>query len=306
MKPIRTDLSLSNSPKAQTHPQVLQFSFNQIIERYREHLSIFTDASKSYHGVGSAVVLGSMSLQFKLPEPSTILTAELFGIKKAIDYAASQPAQEFLVCTDSLSSLKILQQLYQKNPLAQDIRENVHNLPGNGTNLIFIYTPSHVNIEGNEAADTFAKQAVTSSELTSIEVYIDRDLKSHVETLLKSSHNGNPCNDASYIHAVKPTYYTQLPLPSNRKEQVVLSRLRIGHTRLTHQHLFEGRNTAPPECIMCNLPMTVNHILFECAAYNVKRRQFNVPDNPKAALGENISAVNRVLDFLRDIDVSNL
>ena len=45
-----------------------------------------------------------------------------------------------------------------------------------------------------------------------------------------------------------------------RKDQTVLTRLRIGHTNLTHIHLIE--KTSPPICT-CTIPLTVRHI-FEC------------------------------------------
>ena len=58
---------------------------------------------------------------------------------------------------------------------------------------------------------------------------------------------------------------------SNRREEIVLCRLRLGHTRYTHSYLI---NRDPrPECDDCHCPLTVKHILVECPAYADQRRQ---------------------------------
>ena len=44
----------------------------------------------------------------------------------------------------------------------------------------------------------------------------------------------------------------------NRKDQTVITRLRIGHTRLTHEHLIERTSTLTCRCAE---PQTVKHIL---------------------------------------------
>ena len=43
---------------------------------------------------------------------------------------------------------------------------------------------------------------------------------------------------------------------------VVLARLRIGHTRLTHTYIV--KNERPPRCDLCDKQLTVKHILIEC------------------------------------------
>ena len=47
-----------------------------------------------------------------------------------------------------------------------------------------------------------------------------------------------------------------------RKREVVLARLRIGHTRLTHGFLMCGE--PQPFCEDCLVPLTVRHLMIEC------------------------------------------
>ena len=48
----------------------------------------------------------------------------------------------------------------------------------------------------------------------------------------------------------------------NRKEQVVMTRCRIGHSRLTHSYLLN--NEERPECIPCNCNFSLKHVLIDC------------------------------------------
>ena len=46
-----------------------------------------------------------------------------------------------------------------------------------------------------------------------------------------------------------------------RREEVVLARLRLGHTRVTHSYLLQGEEQ--PQCVGCDAPFTVRHFLLE-------------------------------------------
>ena len=50
----------------------------------------------------------------------------------------------------------------------------------------------------------------------------------------------------------------------SRYDSVLLNRrLQIGHSRLTHSYLLSGDDS--PTCQACGIPLTVKHILVECA-----------------------------------------
>ena len=61
-----------------------------------------------------------------------------------------------------------------------------------------------------------------------------------------------------------------------RRLLVSISRLRIGHTRLTHDHLMARE--ALPVCGRCHVRLSIFHILVECPTYSVPRnRGFSLP-----------------------------
>ena len=51
-------------------------------------------------------------------------------------------------------------------------------------------------------------------------------------------------------------------LKKKRKEEITLSRLWIGHTRITHSYLLKGKQQ--PMWYACQTKYTVKHILIKC------------------------------------------
>ena len=64
---------------------------------------------------------------------------------------------------------------------------------------------------------------------------------------------------------------------SNRKEDVIMNRLRISHTRVTHGYLME--KTEPPICRSCNTSLTIKHIIIHCQIFMEARKECEIPDN---------------------------
>ena len=65
---------------------------------------------------------------------------------------------------------------------------------------------------------------------------------------------------------IKPTIGEhQSVVRNNRKEEVVLARLRLCHARVTHSYLLQGEEQ--PQCVGCHAPFTVRHFLVECGDF---------------------------------------
>ena len=75
---------------------------------------------------------------------------------------------------------------------------------------------------------------------------------------------------------MKPTIGEHQSVVRNfRKDEVVLARLRLGHTRVMHLYLLQGEEQ--PQCVGCDAPFTVRHFLFECGDFaQVRNNCFHV------------------------------
>ena len=68
----------------------------------------------------------------------------------------------------------------------------------------------------------------------------------------------------------------------NIRKEVVLARIRLGHTRVTHSYLLLDEEQS--QCVGCDAPFTVRHLLLECSDFaQVRKNCFHV-DNMEQLL----------------------
>ena len=89
----------------------------------------------------------------------------------------------------------------------------------------------------------------------------------------------------------------------NRHHEVMLTRLRIGHTRLTHEHLMKSPHGNPPICAECQCQISIKHIFIECKKYEHYRQIFK-KNNLKDILGESENfSFYSILTFLKQTNL---
>jgi len=82
----------------------------------------------------------------------------------------------------------------------------------------------------------------------------------------------------------------------SRYDSVLLNRPRIGHSRLTHSYLLSGDDS--PTCQSCGIPLTVKHILVECANLRDIREKYFIV----SSLADLFNTVDNhtVIDFIKE------
>ena len=81
---------------------------------------------------------------------------------------------------------------------------------------------------------------------------------------------------------------------------MVLARLLLGHTSVTHSYLLLGEEQP---CVNCDAPFTVRHFLLECGNFaQVRNNCFHV-DNMKQ-LFQDIH-IDSIITYLKEINVFN-
>ncbi len=75
------------------------------------------------------------------------------------------------------------------------------------------------------------------------------------------------------LHEISPSvekiYFFQFSI---HWDQIVYTRCRIGHFRMTHKFLILGED--PPTCSLCQIPLSIKHVLLDCANFNSVRTFF--------------------------------
>ena len=94
------------------------------------------------------------------------------------------------------------------------------------------------------------------------------------------------------LMAIRPLLsFWQSSFHRDSRIEIVLTRLQIGHCRLTHSFILDGGSA--PVCADCDSILTVEHILVHCTRYFDERRQYRLDGMTIAeVLGDNINIDN--------------
>ena len=98
---------------------------------------------------------------------------------------------------------------------------------------------------------------------------------------------------------IKPTIGEYQLVVRNIRREVVLARLRLGLTRVTHSYLLQEQ----PQSVGCDAPFTVRHFLLECGDFAPVRNNCFHVDNMKE-LFQDIH-IDSIMTFLRQINLFN-
>ena len=140
--------------------------------------------------------------------------------------------------------------------------------------IVFCWLPSHVGISGNEEADKAAKDALSLDILPFKVPFYDFKplINNFIQNVWQQSWS-YPANQNNKLVNIKPGLGEWLPgLRTNRREEIILARLRIGHSYITHSYLLKGEEE--PQCIPCNALLTIKHILVDCVDLAPIRQRF--------------------------------
>ena len=206
---------------------------------------------------------------------------------------------KFIIFSDSLSMLESLKNSKFDNPLIIKILCKLENL-SNDNDVQICWVPSNTGISGNDQADKAARSTLNITTEKKFKIpYKDFKFKDKwINTTTKTTTlDSNKHNELLEIKATLGEW--KQGYRKKRKEEVILSRLRIGHTRTTHSYLLETKQQ--PMCHACQTKYTVKHILIECTNLAHIRETF-YSANDKKELFQNIEIKN-VISFLKAINI---
>ena len=306
--PKRHDL-IEGVSKCMISRQEAQAKFNEFREALGSHDEVYTDGSKMNERVGAAAVINRhfqngettcRQLSKRLPDNSTIFAAEATAISLALNYYQHMGPvhHDVVVYSDSMSCLQAIEGEDTENPFICHIMNLLWSLSDKGTRVRFCWVPSHCGIDGNERVDQLAKETLdqdidplASVHYTDMKPLVNSYIQKLVQTKWDVAVHGRD------LYLVKPTLGPPKKFQHlTRAEEVVITRLRIGHTKATKSHILS--RGPPTGCHHCGQTLTIDHMLLECALLQECRDEYYTVDSLNA-LFETIPETC-IVEFLRE------
>lgn len=263
------------------------------LSMYKSHRVIYTDGSKSSSSVGAAWSCGSNFSSFLLHENYSVFSAELYAIFEGLKSNARQN-DKVLVCTDSLSSINAIVNSRNRHAIVWKIQNLIK---ARKCFVTLLWIPSHVGFPGNEEVDKLAKSPDRTNFIKDLPY---SDIKAFIISDFWENFNKNwveVAKESNKLRNVKGSVEPWEELNMlNRRESTIITRLRFGHTALTHAYLITKENR--PLC-SCNELLTVEHI-FKCLNDNaVKTRKELSIKWPQCLELDELQNYKNVLKYLK-------
>ena len=249
---------------------------NYVERRYGSVLKIFTDGSKdpSRPYTGCALVVPELGLKFgyKLDKNLTVYATEMVAILKALEWIKHNRPDHVVILTDSLSSIQSIDSGKSRTrpDLLAQILINISEIINLDINLYIDWCPSHCDINGNELADTKAKEAANSGHALLIKPYT-QEIYSVIKAKIRAKWEKQWGGYRGFRHLLDPGLSTKRVQYSDvRRLDVAYSRLRLGTNGLKENNLFH--NGADPMCPLCTDELeSTQHFLLECPYHEFAR-----------------------------------
>lgn len=292
-KRIKIDKSMHIHKKDTLNAETWQKLYRELSDKYKNKNIYFTDGTKMNGKVAYAVTDGQNLIKSgRIHDESSVLAAEMRAVILAVHM---HPEEEVIVMTDSLSTVNLVESLNQRNNNCRYIVNLINSVKKKVT---LVWIPSHQGIAGNEMADKFAKEAVDKHEF---KIITENDAKSYVEKVFQNIEDEKFREVAASKHIRKLKNDTKkfiLPKNMTRREQIIITRLRTGYTRYTHEWLFHQRNGGGARyCETCKEEITIEHIFTSCKELESNRKKHNI----KFQDFNNTEKFSDIIKFVKEI-----
>ena len=274
--------------------------------KHTADIEIYTDGSKGEDGVGAAAIIMEgnqrQELAQKLDDMASVFTAELLAIEMSLKNIRRFRAKSCIIYSDSMSSIQAILGGKVEDRRIGAIIETLATLEQQNVKTSFCWIPGHSGIQGNEEVDRLAKRACKRSTIDKVSVP-SSDCKAYIKQVIKKRWQTRWENitDNKKLRSIQESTNRKI-MKLSRIDELKLTRLRIGHTRLTHGHLLIGEDA--PMCIACDTPVTVKHLLVDCGDNIRDRMEYYDHRSVKLETLLNSSEyIPKVLNFLKRIEL---
>ncbi|XP_042577199.1 uncharacterized protein LOC109095263 [Cyprinus carpio] len=247
---------------------------------YYSAIQIYTDGSKDRDsGTTSAAVFipqFKVNILKRTSDHISVFISELIAIILALQWVEEVQPILSVICTDSLSAIESLASGIStaRQDLIYEILQSIFRTRQLGIIIHILWIPAHMGVVGNEVVDSLAKQAIKFTEVDINIALSKTEIKSIIAKEIRKKwqnewDSGNKCR---HLYNIQGTVGLERRNIGNRRKDVLISRMRIGHC-LLNQSMFKIGKHQTGYCDKCSSEImeTVEHVLLKCEAYARER-----------------------------------
>ena len=242
--------------KKSDNPLLLKALAEEVIHEHSDYIRIYTDGSLKDEKAGCAFVAPNLSYseRYKLNDGISIFSAELYALEMALEFASTVKDDKIIIFSDSKSVLQTMK--HQSSTRVNHALMLMHEMLKKGKSIKIQWIPSHVNICGNDLADSAAKSAAEDVRLPVTNLnYSITEMNSKIKKAEQSLWAKQFNNKAVTKAWCEPNSMITKPFVSSLECQGIFLRLRCKVTK------YEIIQTL---CLCSDSILTVSH-LFECS-----------------------------------------
>ncbi|CAJ1057684.1 RNA-directed DNA polymerase from mobile element jockey [Xyrichtys novacula] len=248
-----------------------------IEQNYANKLLIFTDGSKDPKTgrTGAAVFVPEqrLAIRERATDHASVYSVELLAIILALKWMKGGNVVHAVIASDSYAALESIKTMKScRQDLVMEIHQLLHQIQNRGGTTRFVWVPAHAGVEGNEEVDTLAKQAVRAQTIKNSIPLGRAEGKSIIKTQMQRVWQEYwDINDTGrHFYRIQSQVGGERVFGRSRKEEVAITRLRLGHTGLNSTQKIISKHPTG-KCQSCNVQETVEHVLMECREYERER-----------------------------------
>lgn len=287
-------LSMREYQDQQTGVKFAYTNEEKITENSLNHefnkISILT--AKNMENIGGIAQLpGDEQIMLKFPkwtsEESAIETIILHTINNV-----KTTENKFIIYTNNNKVIKNIQ--HSSKGSSREIRNKLNHLEGK---IIINFSTFP---EPNQLLNlqTSAEQSLKLNYPSLNYKNNKEDLYKYISTMTREKWNTHWINSpkGTDLKQIRKNTYERNPTKKlTRKDQIVITRLRIGHTKITHEHLISKKEKH--KCENCDMEMSREHIILQCPYLSDLRKEHKLANDICAILSKP-EQMTRLISFL--------